>query len=782
MALSATAANYQFIKVADTNERFGRFGAHSISSNGTVAFYATPIGEGPGIYTGNGGPITTIVDSSGPFLDFLGFPTVNAGKTVAFHATLDAGGAGIFSGSGGSVTTIADISGPFSGFTVGGTSSSPAINDQGAVAYRAALDTGGEGIFIGSGGPTTTIAHSSGPFQNFGSILDLNAAGTAAFEASFDAGGKGIFTGSGSATNTIADSSGPLFNLLGPAINDNGEVAFWAEFDDHFRPNIHQGIITGSGGPTTTAAASGGTFFWLPGNNPVSINRHGKVLFKVELQNARPAPEGLFTGPDSIADKVIASGDPLFGSTVQGFGFTYRSLSDNGDIAFAYGLQNGESGIAVARLIPEPASLVLLIAGIATAALVSRRLFESPFGHPLLIALTCPLIANLASRAAAANYDFINIADTSGPASIIGSPPMMNNHGVAVFHVFLDAGGQAIYAGSGGPLATIADTAGEFQFLGNRPAINDSGTVAFNAEFDNGGAGVFLGSGGSTTTIADRSGPLNGFSYMAINNSGTVAFNATGDNALSQSGIFTGTGGPITTIANNSGPFSSFGGGGFGEPDINENGTVFFSANIDPNAGGGHGIFSGNGGPVTTIADNSGVFSGIGHDPAVNEAGTVAVNAGLDTGQLGISTVNAAVITTIVDTSGQFAGFNFIPGLNDDGMVAFSAVLDAGGEGIFIGPDPMADKVIQFGDALFGSTLTALGFDRGLNNNGDIAFRYMLANGVSGIAVARLVPESTSIILPMIGLFAVRRPKRPSLGRVGKLTNEPPDCRPGVAP
>jgi hypothetical protein len=372
-ALPATAANYQFIKIVDSSGPFLSGFLGSISSDGTVAFRALRNDFHVGIFVGNGGPITTITDTSGPFRDFLGFPTINADGTVAFHATFDDGGTGIFTGSGGPLTTIADESGPFSGFTPGGSFSWPAINSAGAVAFRATLDAGGEGIFVGSGGPTTTIADSSGPFQNFGTVPDLNAAGTAVFEATYDAGGKGIFTGSGGPTTTIADTSGPYFNLLGPGINDSGEVAFWAEFDDHFRPNIHQAIIKSSGGATTTVAATNQTFFWIPGNNPVSINNSGDVHFKVELQNARPAPEGLYTGPDPVADKVIAFGDPLFGSTVRGFGFTYRSISDRGDIVFSYGLANGESGIAVARLVPEPSSLAFLLIPFAAAITFQRR-------------------------------------------------------------------------------------------------------------------------------------------------------------------------------------------------------------------------------------------------------------------------------------------------------------------------------------------------------------------------------------------------------------------------
>lgn len=52
------------------------------------------------------------------------------------------------------------------------------------------------------------------------------------------------------------------------------------------------------------------------------------------------------------------------------------------------------------------------------------------------------------------------------------------------------------------------------------------------------------------------------------------------------------------------------------------------------------------------------------------------------------------------------------------------ADLDAGGSGIFTGPDPVADKVIQTGDTLDGSIITRLRFcDDGLNNSGQLAFQ-----------------------------------------------------------
>jgi hypothetical protein len=78
-------------------------------------------------------------------------------------------------------------------------------------------------------------------------------------------------------------------------------------------------------------------------------------------------PPGIFIGPN--AEKVIASGDALFGSTVfalvmsNDLSLTSHSLNDAGQIAFRYVLANGRSGIALATPIPEPSAAALLLIG-----------------------------------------------------------------------------------------------------------------------------------------------------------------------------------------------------------------------------------------------------------------------------------------------------------------------------------------------------------------------------------------------------------------------------------
>ena len=71
----------------------------------------------------------------------------------------------------------------------------------------------------------------------------------------------------------------------------------------------------------------------------------------------------------------------------------------------------------------------------------------------------------------------------------------------------------------------------------------------------------------------------------------------------------------------------------------------------------------------------------------------------------------------------------------------------AGDDGLFIGSGGEVDPVIQVGDALFGSTVTFLEFSRGLNNRGEIAFRYSLANGVIGIALAKPAAPAPAVCI-----------------------------------
>jgi len=274
-----------------------------------------------------------IADSTGEFLSFVESTSltpaigINDKGVVAFYARLDAGPTGVFVGSGGSTTTIADSNGIFSGFSkmvvppmIDATD--PAINNAGTVAFWASLDAGSEGLFTGTGGATTTIAASDGSFATVNLSGAINTAGTVAINGSLDSGVQGVFFGSGGPTNTIADNSGAFAQFgvatASPAINDSGLVAFLAFLNT---PPGANGIFVGSSGSTTPIADSTGDFnnFSVP-----SINNSSGVAFQAQLDDAST---GVFKATGGQIKPVVLSSGPFdfFGPP---------DINDTGQVAF----------------------------------------------------------------------------------------------------------------------------------------------------------------------------------------------------------------------------------------------------------------------------------------------------------------------------------------------------------------------------------------------------------------------------------------------------------------
>jgi hypothetical protein len=284
----------------------------------------------------------------------------------------------------------------------------------------------------------------------------------------------------------------------------------------------------------------------------------------------------------------------------------------------------------------------------------------------------------------------------------------------------------------------IADTSGSFSSFGSAgstnyggaaPAINDKGNVAFGARLDAGVAGIFTSSGGAITTIADtRSGSFSIFSFApVINNSDTVAFRAYLKPSVE--GIFSGNGREITTIADTNGSFSSFNfvGRVLLEPAINNEGIVAFNAGLDA---GGSGIFASNGATTTIIVDNISSSSYyLIESPAINDAGTVAFAASLNTGGGGIFTVNRQTTTTIFNIGNSFGRFVHNPTINNAGTVAFRVFPELGVESILTNNGGSTTTIVDT-NGLFRS------FESFAINDADtVAFKAFLDNGGTGIFI-----------------------------------------------
>jgi PASTA domain-containing protein len=141
------------------------------------------------------------------FSDFAPYvASVNDAGTVAFQAALQGGGTGVFTGSDGG---IEEAVGPT---LLAGVTSHPDLNNAGAMSFYGDLPAG-HGVFLLRYG-LQTIADTHGEFASIGPLgPTMNEAGAVAFRADRAAGGSGIFVGDGDGVATVPTCRVP--NVVG---------------------------------------------------------------------------------------------------------------------------------------------------------------------------------------------------------------------------------------------------------------------------------------------------------------------------------------------------------------------------------------------------------------------------------------------------------------------------------------------------------------------------------------------------------------------------------------
>lgn len=387
------AREYRFTTIADSNDpRFAgasivSSGVPTIDNNGTVYFLGRSAEGHHGILSGNGGPLSTVIDNSGP-LDraFHIELSVNASGTVAFLGQLDTGEFGVFSANNGTLTTIADSSGRFTDFR--GTD----INDQGEVAFTGLGDEF-IGIYKGQGGPLTTIAERNAsssvddPRPDFHQEPSINNHGDVAFFGQ-PHDDDGIYVGDGEQLKKVVSPETGYRNFLPVSrspINDAGMIAFIADgfgrvdypedlpdppvilirdgaapMEERLGPIRGVFVYNGGNVEQVVGIADSESSFGLL--NDVMINNAGDVAFGSIDDGINSPLNGIFTGPDPVTDKVIAVGDMLSGSRVTYVQFYSRGLNDRGEIAFFAQTESG-TGYYRATPVPEPAPVLLMAMG-----------------------------------------------------------------------------------------------------------------------------------------------------------------------------------------------------------------------------------------------------------------------------------------------------------------------------------------------------------------------------------------------------------------------------------
>ena len=347
------ATEYTYTNMVDNSGFLDSFSAPSLNNQGEVAFFSYTDDSVAGIYKTDGQTLVTIVDDTGEYsfwgggMSLASMPAVSDNGYVAFFAYTDSFEHGVYKGNGGPITVVAQTgSGYVSIFD------NPGVNVAGMLVFYCTPDSNSEAIVAADGTQTITIADDSGSFGWFYESNDINDNGLAAFLAGGGSGADyfdGIFTddGPGGASLVTVAVLDDGYTSFGTSIsmNNDGVVAFTAE-----TVASGSGVFKGDGTFVETVAAENDGFFFF---DQPAINNNGVVAF---LADNYGYSTGIYTGPDWMSgeDRVIETGQDLFGSVVTSIDFFHFGINDLGQVAFHYVLDDGREGIALATPVSNP--------------------------------------------------------------------------------------------------------------------------------------------------------------------------------------------------------------------------------------------------------------------------------------------------------------------------------------------------------------------------------------------------------------------------------------------
>ena len=376
---------------------------------------------------------------------------------------------------------------------------------------------------------------------------------------------------------------------------------------------------------------------------------------------------------------------------------------------------------------------------------------------------TLLLIVTPAGAQPAPAYQFTPIVDNSGPFQSFGAAAVSRDGDVA-FYAASDTGTRGVYVIRGGlPVPIFERQNSSLSVL--HVDINDNGQVALlTLEVGNGSEALYRGTGvGGPTLIADTTGAFRrletGVSGPRITNAGRVL--VPGIRTDGTTGIYDGPDPVANRIAHENGPYFAY---ELMRP--RPDGTVLFGG-VRP--GGSFAVLAGSDAGASVVFDYGPNYDNA-HNYVENSRGQFAFDALMKVRDgrepPGIFTGRDPATDTFALASNPPAFWHIgDPRINDNGLIVFSGTrsFDFTATGIYAGPDPDADRIIQPGDALFGSVVrdAKLG---GLDESNRVYFSYRLEDGRAGVASV-LVPEPASVgIVAPVALLLCRRTRRRRVG------------------
>lgn len=378
----------------------------------------------------------------------------------------------------------------------------------------------------------------------------------------------------------------------------------------------------------------------------------------------------------------------------------------------------------------------------------SNSLLAAGILSPLLLLL---FLLPLTASAQALVFDEIAIEFTGGLGFLDPDVrPAIDENGTVAFAGDDPLGNEKLFVGNGGALTTIHLDAGGYSDV-TSVQVNAAGHLVWTS--DRMGTQLMQGAYRSNTSgsfsmileegpvFFDPADPYVG-SNIAMSPNGTVAYSTivNGNGALHRHAVV----GASAVLRSGSGTFYNT-----LRLDVNDAGEVPVQMEYsDPTLGLARGILIFDSpGRLLAAIDTAVEKMGIGEQPrpAINASGAVAFSTNSTTSMtfydppddsngtvvavvsitpgIYIATPTAfgqpSVLTQRVDTSTGFSSFGPDVLLNDQGTVVFSASKTFGGSGIYQGPDPVADKILEQGDTMDGRLFSIVKLGE-LNNAGQL--------------------------------------------------------------